>query len=320
MTTLRNLGLGFLSLLALTSCNNEEEITPFRGKVKFETISVSSKLAGRVSKLYVEEGQQVKKGDTLAFLDIPEINAKMIQAEGAVKAATGQLNMAYNGATTEQLIQLDGKLEAAKAQLDFAKESYNRLDNMYQDSLVSRQQLDEVKMKLNMARAQVSALEAKRHEAKNGARTEQIDQAKGQLDRARGAKEEVLTASNEIYLLAPADMSIETISLEEGELLTPGYTLFNGYKKTSVYFRFTVNESNIYDFKEGNELLLVNPYTQEEIPGKIQAIKQLAHYADITSTAPLYDLSESVYELKVVPTSDISGHTFYTNATILLKK
>ena len=320
MTTLRNLGLGFLSLLALTSCNNEEEITPFRGKVKFETISVSSKLAGRVSKLYVEEGQQVKEGDTLAFLDIPEINAKMIQAEGAVKAATGQLNMAYNGATTEQLIQLDGKLEAAKAQLDFAKESYNRLDNMYQDSLVSRQQLDEVKMKLNMARAQVSALEAKRHEAKNGARTEQIDQAKGQLDRARGAKEEVLTASNEIYLLAPADMSIETISLEEGELLTPGYTLFNGYKKTSVYFRFTVNESNIYDFKEGNELLLVNPYTQEEIPGKIQAIKQLAHYADITSTAPLYDLSESVYELKVVPTSDISGHTFYTNATILLKK
>lgn len=320
MTALRNFGFIFFSLLTLNSCSNQEEITPFRGKVKFETIAVSSKLAGRVAKLYVEEGDQVKKGDTLAFLDIPEINAKMIQADGAVKAAKGQLSMAYNGATTEQLIQIDGKLEAAKAQLEFARESYKRLDNMYKDSLVTLQQLDEVKMKLNMAKAQVAALEAKRFEAKNGARAEQIEQAKGQLDRARGAKEEVLSASNEIYLLAPADMSIETISLEEGELLTPGYTLFNGYKKTSVYFRFTINESNIYDFKEGEELLMTNPYTQEEIKGTLKSIKQLAQYADITSTAPLYDLSESVYELKVVPSEDVSGQTFYTNATILLKK
>ena len=320
MTSIKKIGLGLITLLTLGSCNNEEEITPFRGKVKFETISVSSKLAGRVKQLYVEEGQEVKKGDTLAHLDIPEINAKMIQAEGAVTAAQGQLNMAYNGATTEQLIQIDGKLESAKAQMEFAQESYNRLNNMYKDSLVSRQQLDEVKMKLNMAKAQVSAIEAKRREAKNSVRSEQIDQAKGQLDRAKGAKEEVLTASSEIYLLAPADMTIETISLEEGELLTPGYALFNGYKKSSLYFRFTINESNIYDFKEGDELIMVNPYTEEEVEGKILAIKQLAHYADITTTAPLYDLSESVYELKVVPTSDISQRTFYTNATILLKQ
>ena len=45
-----------------------------------------------------------------------------------------------------------------------------------------------------------------------------------------GAKQEVLTAANEKLIIAPADMSIETISLQEGELLTPGYVLFNGYK------------------------------------------------------------------------------------------
>jgi len=64
---------------------------------------------------------------------------------------------------------------------------------------------------------------------------------------------------------------------------------------------------------------MMNPYTGEEITGRIATIKQLAKYAEITSTSPLYDLSESVYELKVIPTSDISGSTFYTNATILLK-
>jgi len=319
MNTIK-IGISLISLLVLASCNNEEAITPYRGKVKFETIAVSSKLAGRINKLYVAEGDEVQKGDTLAFLDIPEINAKMIQAEGAMKVARGQLDMAKVGATVEQLIQIEGQLDAAKAELQFASESYSRLDNMFRDSLVTRQKLEEVNMKLQMARAQVAALEARRREAGKSVRSEQLDQAQGQLDRARGAKEEVLVASGEMYLLAPANMTIESISLKEGELLGPGYSLINGYKKNSLYFRFTVNESRIYDFKVGSELLMINPYTKEEITGRLATIKQLSKYAEITSTAPLYDLSESVYELKVIPTSNISGSTFYTNATILLKE
>ena len=318
MNAFRNLFIGGIAILILNSCGNES-ITSFRGKVKFETISVSSKLAGRVSKIYVEEGQTVKKGDTLALLDIPEVNAKIIQADGAVTAAKGQLNMAYNGATVEQLNQINGQIDAGKAQLNFAQESYNRLQAMYKDSLVSLQQFDEVKMKRDMAQAQVAALEAKRNEVSKSARTEQIDQAKGQLTRAIGAKEEVLTAANEQFVIAPADMSIETISLEEGELLTPGYALFNGYKKDSVYFRFTIPESKVYDFEVGEPLTLINPFTKEEIDTKIVVIKQLAQYADITSTAPLYELSESIYELKAIPNSDISKQKLYINATILIK-
>lgn len=314
------IGISLISLLVLASCNNEEAITPYRGKVKFETISVSSKLPGRINKLFVAEGDEVQKGDTLAFLDIPEINAKMIQADGAMKAARGQLDMAKVGATSDQLIQIQGQLDAAKAELQFASESYSRLDNMYRDSLITRQQLDEVNMKLQMAGAQVAALEARRREAGKSVRTEQLDQAQGQLDRARGAKEEVLVASDERYLIAPANMTIETISLREGELLSPGYSLVNGYQKNSLYFRFTVNESRIYDFKVGSELVMINPYTKEEVTGKLTYIKQLPQYAEITSTAPVYDLSESVYELKVIPTSNISGSVFYTNATILLKE
>ena len=306
-------------MIVVSSCSNKK-ITEYRGQVKFKTLSVSSKLAGRISKIYVEEGQTVKKGDTLAYIDIPEVNAKMMQAEGAITSAKGQLNMANKGATADQLNQIDGQIDAGKAQLNFAKESYNRLQAMYKDSLVSLQQLDEVRMKLEMAKAQVATLNAKRKEVSNSARIEQIDQAKGQLDRAVGAKEEVLSAESEKYLIAPANMNIETISLQVGELLTPGFTLFNGYEKSNLYFRFTVPESKIYDFKVGKKITLVNPYTKQETKGEITAIKQLANYADITSTAPLYDLSESIYELKIVPTSNQADQSYFLNATILLKQ
>jgi len=320
MDKITTLTIAGIALITLNSCGNDDQLTEYRGKVKFETIAISSKIAGRVSKIFVEEGQVVAKGDTLAYLDIPEVNAKMTQANGAITAAQGQLDMANNGATKDQLDQIDGQLNSGKAQLEFAKESYNRMKNMYQDSLISQQQFDEVKMKLDMAQAQVSALDAKRKEATRGARSEQIDQAKGQLDRALGAKEEVESAENEKYVIAPTNMSVETISLKEGELLSPGFTLFNGYEKSSLYFRFTIPESKIYNFEVGKQLTLINPYTKKEISAKIQSIKQLAQYADITSTAPLYDLSESIYELKVVPTSKNSDQSFYANATVLIKE
>lgn len=319
MKSTKTILLGLASLLALSSCS-DDKITTQRGKVKFETISLSSKLGGRISNIYVTEGQEVKKGDTLAYIDIPEVTAKMMQAEGAITSAQGQLDMAFNGATTEQLSQIEQKLNSGKAQLEFAQESYNRLENMYKDSLVSKQQFDEVRMKLSMAQAQVDALEAKKAEVRKGARSEQIEQAKGQLDRALGAKEEVASAASEKYIIAPTDMSIETISLEVGELLTPGYALFNGYKKNSVYFRFTIPESKIYDFKPNQKLTIENPYTGEEVEAKIIAINQLVQYANITSTAPLYGLDESIYELKVIPTENVENMTFYLNATMLIKE
>lgn len=320
MTIIRTTFIAFIVILTLNSCGKDSKLTSYRGKVKFETISISSKLAGRIESIYIEEGQDVKKGDTLAYIDIPEVNARMTQAEGAIKSAKGQLDMAYNGATEDQLNQINSQLYSSKAQLEFARESFNRMQAMYLDSLITQQQFDEVKMKLNMAEAQANALKAKRNEATTSARIEQINQAKGQLDRAIGAKEEVTSASNEKYVIAPRDMSVETISLKEGELLSPGFTLFNGYDKSSVYFRFTVPESKVYNFKVGNALLLKNPYTESEIEAKIVAIKQLAQYADITSTAPLYNLSESIYELKVVPTYLNKDHSYHSNATILIKE
>src|SRR5690606_11924256 len=178
------------ALVTLNACKNDQ-ITPNRGKVKFDTIPVSSKVAGRIDKIYVNEGQQVKKGDTLALGNIPEVSAKLMQAEGAITAAQGQLNLAYNVATTEQLNQIERQLNSGIAKIEFGQQTYNRLKNMYQDSLVSQQQFDEVKMKLQMAKAQVDALEAKRDEIRKGARSEQIEHARGQLDRALGAKEEV---------------------------------------------------------------------------------------------------------------------------------
>ncbi len=315
----KTISISLILILVLNTACNRQKITNLRGKVKLETIYLSSKIPGRVLKINVSEGQKVNKGDTLMVLDVPEIEAKYEQVQGAVKAAQAQLHMAYNGATIEQVKQIDGKLEAAQAQLNFAKESYQRIKNMYKDSLVPPQKFDEVKMKWQMAQAQVNALKAKQKEVLKGTRKEVIAQAKGQLERALGKLKEVETAMSEKYVTAPQDLNIETISLTEGELATPGYTLINGYLPQKIYFRFSIPESKIHQYKVNQLLTLVDPYTKKDIKGKIVAIKQLPGYANITAPSEAYQLTEPVYELKIIPEKPVNTGELYQNATILIK-
>ncbi len=302
----------------LSSCSEKKKILDLQGKVKYETVGIAPKIPGRISKIFVAEGQLVHKGDTLAIIDAPEIGAKIQQSAGAVESAEAQYDLAKNGATAEQIEQITSQVQAAQDQLIFAEKTYTRMRNMFRDSLISAQQFDEVKMKYESARSQLDALNAKRLEVVKGTRPENIVMTRGQVIKANGAKQEAEIASDEKYIVAPADMLIETISLSVGELALPGYTLINGYQTESLYFRFTVAESKINQYKIGQPVQIEVPYTQKSFPAQIAAIKQLPRYADNTSISPNYQLGETVYELKVIA-GTAAKEGFYQNSTVLLK-
>lgn len=288
------------------------------GKIKRESIAVTTKVPGRIADLFVKEGDLVKKGDTLAILDIPEVDAKIAQAQGAVKSAAAQYEMAERGATANQLKQLQAKHDALKEQYEFAQKSYKRVSAMFADSLVSPQAYDEAFAKYQGARSQYDAVQAEVEEAKAGVRYENRQMALGQEERARGALEEVHVASNERYILAPTDMSIETIALHQGELATPGYAIFNGYLPNSTWFRVTLPESQIGSVQQGQEVSVFIPYAQKTIKGKVSIIKQLAKYANITTAYPDYQLEEAIYEIKIIPNNSSDAESLLNNASIIL--
>src|SRR5699024_2724179 len=111
----------------------------FMGKIERDPISVVTKVPGTVEEIRVHQGEQVKKGDTLAVLEIPEVEAKKKQAEGAMKSAQAQYQMARKGATEGQLRQLQNKVAGLKEQFEFARKSKDRLEDLLRDSLVSQQ-------------------------------------------------------------------------------------------------------------------------------------------------------------------------------------
>ena len=307
------------SALSLVACKNDNPDQLTEGKTKKEIVSFAPKVTGRILKIYVEEGQTVKAGDTLAMLDVPEVSAKIAQAKGATAAATAQAQMAKNGATADQLRQLKAKQKGLAEQFEFAQKSYKRASNMFKDSLMSPQSYDEIFAKYQGAKAQLDAVNAELHDVEIGTRIEKIEMALGQEDQARGVLQEANVAYSERYIIATNDMEIETISLNVGELATAGYALFNGYIPNTTYFRFTIPESKISKYNKGMTVNMKSTYGNQEFSGKIISIKQLTKYADITTAFPDYQPEDAVYEIKVIPTDKAKVNGLLVNSSVTLK-
>lgn len=310
----------FLSFIVLLSSCSNKKIEGIQGKAKRDALTIASKYAGRIVATYVEEGEIVEKGDTLALLYVPEIEAKLEQANGGVETAKAQYEMALNGATNNQLAQISAKLDAVTEQYTFAEKSYKRINAMHLDSLVSDQKYDEVYMKYQGAKAQYEGVLAQYNEIKKGVRNEKVRMALGTFERAKGALKEANIAYEERFVIAPQYMTIETIALKNGELAIPGYGIITGYLLNSTYFRFTISESKIAAYKINEVYNIHTPFSKSNFEGKLISVKQLTNYADVTSAFPDYQLGEATYELKLIPTDQEKADELYSNMTVLLQE
>ncbi|WP_413531837.1 HlyD family secretion protein [Empedobacter brevis] len=312
-------------LLLFTNCkssdkeNKKEEQTIFQGKIERDQISVVSKIPGKIDQILVHEGDKVEKGQTLFVLQLPEVDAKKSQAEGAVNSAEAQYEMAKKGATDNQLKQLRAKVAGLKEQLDYAEKSNHRLKNMLRDSLVPQQSYDEVYAKYQGAKNQYLAAKAELADAENGARIEQQHMALGQKERALGALQEVDVAEAERYVKAPQDMTVETINLKVGELALAGYSIANGILEETTFFRFTIPENKIGQLQKNQVVNLKVPYKNNMIlKGRIVSIKVLNSYANISTAYPDIDQQQSQYEVKVVPVDYKQAAQLLTKANVIL--
>ena len=114
------------------------------GQAEATQVRVSGKVPGRVVAYRFGEGDRVKAGDTLVFLDTPEVMAKLQQAEAARSAAEAQNAKAQKGARAQELTGAYELWQKALAGLTIAQKSYDRIQNLYDKGVVSAQKRDEV--------------------------------------------------------------------------------------------------------------------------------------------------------------------------------
>lgn len=300
--TLAIVAIGLIGTLAFKS---EPEV--IQGYVEVSEYRVSSKVPGRVLELRVKEGDYVKVGDTLAILNAPDVKAKLAQAQSAESAATAMDQMANNGARREQINGAFALLQQAKAGLEIAQKSYNRVQRLYDEGVMSAQKRDEAFANYKALEAQVKAAKSQYDMAVNGARREEKLAAAAQVNRAKGAVQEVNSYINETMQIAQKEGEVSDVFPKVGELIGTGSPIMNISILDDMWGTFNVREDQLNGMQVGSTITAFVPAFNKEIKMKVYYIKDQGSYATWKATKANGQYDLKTFEVKARPIKPFEG-------------
>ncbi|MQL51544.1 HlyD family efflux transporter periplasmic adaptor subunit [Desulfofundulus thermobenzoicus] len=225
------------------------------GTVEAQEVDVSIKIPGRIESIAVNEGDKVKAGQVLAYIDAREIKDKRDQAQAALdlaraqyekaknsltlqekvseadvqmaaaalEQARAQYDKALNGPRAQQVEQARAKLKEAQAALDVAEKTYQRTKELYASGVIPQQTLDEVKAKYDAAQQEMRYAQEAVSLLEEGTQAEDIrtaaaavQQARAALAKAEASKIQDLLANNSVQMAA-ADLKRAQATLAEAQ-------------------------------------------------------------------------------------------------------
>lgn len=293
--------VGIIALVVITGLTMPDRSEILQGQAEVTDYRLSSKVPARVLELRVQEGDRVKRGDTLVILEAPDIRAKLSQAEAALAAAQAQHEKAQNGSRQEQIQQAYEMWQKAQAGMQVAEKTYRRINRLFEQGVMAEQKRDEAKANYDAMVATERAAFAQYDMARNGARIEDKASAGAQVQRAKGAIEEVASYVDETVLLAMADGVVTEIFPEVGELVGTGAPIMNIATTDDVWFTFNIREDLLPGLQVGTETEVYLPALDKRVIVRVTKMKDVGSFAAWKATKALDGFDLKTFEVKVRP-------------------
>jgi HlyD family secretion protein len=235
---------------------NLDAVVSASGKVQpKKLVNISADTVGRVTKLSVEEGDIVKKGQFLLQID-PEL------LESAV-----ELSQAGLAAGREAVQSARVAVETARANLDLAEQNFVRLTRLYQDQLVSKEILDRAEAEVKVRRSELQA-----RDTEVRAQEQKLEQEVAAL---RSARHNL----SKVTLDSPMDGLVSRLNIEEGETVlvgtmnNPGTVLLTVADMSVVQAELEVDETDIIDVRLGQRArVTIDAFPDREFAGRVTKI------------------------------------------------
>lgn len=269
-------------------------------------IRISGKLPGRVAELYVEEGEQVKAGDTLVRIHSSLVDARMEQAK-AMEDVAAATNRKVDAGTRSQIINGAHDIwMQAQAASGIARKTYERMETLFSKGVVSEQKRDEAKAAYEAAKAGESAAKSSYELAKSGAQSEDKQASAAMVSAARSGVKEVGAILEDQYLVAPCDGEITEVYPNVSELIATGAPIMT-LQKNDFWAVFNVRETLLKDIRMGSKLKVRIPALDKEAEMTVFYIRDLGTYANWQATKSTGDYDARTFQIKARPEKPIDG-------------
>lgn len=279
-----------------------------QGQAEATEVRVSGKVPGRIDKFMATEGMIVKKGDTLVLLSSPELNAKLFQAISVEDAANAQNQKAIKGARAEQIAGAYELWQKAEVGVKLAEKTFNRLQNMFNEGVISAQKRDEADANYQAAIATSKAAKSQYDMAVNGAEKEDKLAAMAMVNRARGAVSEVESYLSETKLVSPINGEVSEIFPKRGELVGSGAPIMSIVDLNDQWVVFNIREDLLPKVKMGTELEANVPALGDKVVKlKVNYIRVMASYATFKATKTTGGFDVKTFEVHAIPVTTVEG-------------
>lgn len=278
------------------------------GQVEGTDIRISGKLPGRVVEFYVQEGDTVKAGDTLVHIHSSVVDAQLGQAEAMRTVATATDEKVDAGTRVQIINAAANMLSQAEAAETITRKTYERMERLYKEGVISEQKRDEAKAAYDAAVAAKGAAASQLSLAKAGAQKEDKTAAAAMVKAADSGVAQVNALLEDSYLTAPFDGTIDQVYPEVGELVAMGAPIMSLLRSDDRYVVFNVREELLNDMPMGKEFEVMIPALgKKEINVKIYYIRDMGSYATWRSTKSTGSYDSRTFQIKARPTEKVEG-------------
>ena len=227
-------------------------------QIKQLIVPVNSRVQGFIKKVYFEEYQDMKKGDTLLLIEDAEFRLRVAQAEADYQnALSGKTVMTSTINTTQNDIAVsDAGIQEAKIRMDNAEREYIRYKNLLNQDAVTRQQYDAMKTNYDALKARYELLLRQKQTTTlvKQKQTQRLDQTDAGIKLAEAALEIARLNLSYTVIIAPCDGTTGRKDIQEGQLVQPGQTLVDMVDKNDKWIIANYKETQTANIHEGQKV------------------------------------------------------------------
>ncbi|MDE6285745.1 MAG: efflux RND transporter periplasmic adaptor subunit [Muribaculaceae bacterium] len=278
------------------------------GQVEGTTVRISGKLPGRVIEFFAHEGDTVHAGDTLVRIHSSVAEAQLTQAL-AMQDVARQQNRKVDAGTRKQIVQGAFDLwQQAKAAASITKKTYDRMERLYGEGVITEQKRDEAKAAYDAAVAGENAAKSQYDLAVAGAQSEDKQSAAAMVEAATGSVDQVQALLDDSFLTSPCDGVVDQVYPQPGELVMLGAPIMSVLKSDDRFIVFNVREELLNDLTMGKKISVMVPALgKKEIDAEIYYIRDMGSYATWRATKTTGSWDSRTFEIKARPTEKVEN-------------
>jgi len=253
-----------------------------------QEIVVSPKVAGRVATVRADVSQPVRRGQVLFTLESKDYEAQARQARAAVDSAKANLTRTGDSSLSAQVIQARAAVDQAQVQYTDARDLADRMEKLFSQGSVSRQQredararADSARIALDSAKQSLSLIQEKGGPQSTGLASTQVDQAQAAADLAESQLDNAI-------VISPITGVVASRGVDPGELVASGSPAFVVIDVSSVTAEASVDEAMVQKIQAG-----------ERVPVNAEAVGSGPLSGVVDTVSPAADPRTQGYLVKI---------------------